>query len=150
MEFVTQNSTQTKKSGKVLGQEILKIKPSKNAFFLCLQGELGGGKTTFLQGLARGLGIKENILSPTFIIMKRFNIQGSRFKNFYHIDCYRIEKPKEILSLGFKEIIKSPQNIIAIEWAERIKKIIPQNATWIRFEFVDKKKRRIIVKNPKS
>ncbi len=99
----------------------------RGALILSLEGDLGGGKTTFLQGFAKGLGIKEKILSPTFVIMRKSKIknQKSKFNNFYHIDCYRIQKPKEILDLGWKEIIKNPRNIVAVEWAEKISKILP-------------------------
>jgi tRNA threonylcarbamoyladenosine biosynthesis protein TsaE len=115
---------------------------------LALEGELGGGKTTFLKGFAKGLGIKEKILSPTFILIKKFNIehQTSNFKHFYHIDCYRIEKPKEILNLGFNEIIRNSKNIIAIEWADKIKKILPKRVIWIDFRFRNKSEREIKIK----
>ncbi|MBZ1345120.1 MAG: tRNA (adenosine(37)-N6)-threonylcarbamoyltransferase complex ATPase subunit type 1 TsaE [Candidatus Nealsonbacteria bacterium] len=155
IQFLTVNPFQTKKLGKILAEEILKTKPKKTALLIGLEGSLGGGKTTFLQGFARGLRIKEKILSPTFIIMRKFEIrpallkglwQNSEFKNFYHIDCYRIEKPKEILDLGFKEIISNPQNIVTIEWAEKIKKVLPRNTIWINFEFIDKNTRKLIIK----
>jgi len=64
---------------------------------------------------------------------------------FYHIDCYRIKKPKEILDLGFKEVISSPKNIVTIEWADRIKKIIPKEAIWINFKFISKNAREIML-----
>lgn len=137
-EYITSSSAQTKKLGKKLAEEILKQKPEKKAFVIGLAGELGSGKTTFLQGFAKGLGIKEKILSPTFVIIKRFN-------KFYHIDCYRIKKPKELLDLGFKEIISNPKNIIAVEWADKIKKILPQNTLWLNFEFINEKKRKITI-----
>ncbi len=140
-EFLTTSPAQTKKIGERLAREILKKKLKKTAFVIGLKGELGGGKTTFLQGFAKGLGIKERILSPTFVILKRFKIKS---RNFYHIDCYRIQKPKEILDLGFKEIISNPENIVVIEWADRIKKIMPKDSAWIKFDFVDEKTRKII------
>jgi len=156
--FLTKSPFQTKKLGEVLAKEILKVQiKRKKAFIFGLEGDLGGGKTTFLQGLARGLGIKEKILSPTFTIMKKFQIPNSKsqtnskikipnFKTFYHIDCYRIKKTKEILNLGFKEVISNPQSIVAIEWADRIKKILPRNTIRIKFEFIDKNRRQIIIK----
>jgi len=143
MKYITNSPTQAKKIGEKLAKEILKKKPGNKGFIIGLVGELGSGKTTFLQGFAKGLGIKEKILSPTFVIMKRFKIKDSRFKNFYHIDCYRIKEPKELLGLGFKEIISNPQNIVAIEWAGRIKKILPRNILVIKFKFANKTTRKI-------
>ncbi len=142
MKIITNNSNQTKKLGESLAKK-LKQRVKKRALVLGLKGELGGGKTTFLQGFARGLGIKQRILSPTFVILKRFKIKDLRFKNFYHIDCYRLNRDKEILALGFKEIISNKKNIVAVEWAERIKKILPKDAIWIKFDFIDENKRKI-------
>ncbi len=142
-KYLTKNPSETKKLGKSLAQKILESSPKKGAFVLGLEGDLGGGKTTFLQGFAKGLGIKQKILSPTFIIMRKFLISNSKFLNFYHIDCYRIKKPREILNLGFKEIITDPQNVVAIEWANRIRKILSQGRLLISFELVDKNTRKI-------
>ena len=148
-EHVSNNSFQTKKLGEILSKKILnKKKRNKKAQVLALEGELGGGKTTFLQGFARGLGIKKRILSPTFVILKKFRIPDQSFKFFYHIDCYRIQKTKEISDLGFRKIISNPQNIVAIEWADHIGKILPKNTTLITFEFNNKNKRKIIIKTP--
>jgi len=146
MEYLTKRAEETTKLGEKLAKKILKTK-KESAFVLGLVGELGGGKTTFLQGFAKGLGVREKILSPTFVIMKKFSIFNLQFSNFYHIDCYRIEKSKEILNLGFKEIISSPQNIVAIEWAEKIRKILPKDALIIEFEFISKQERKITIEN---
>jgi len=143
--ILSNNFLQTKKIGKKLAKEILK-KVKKNFRVLALKGDLGGGKTTFLQGFAEGLGIKEKILSPTFVIMRKFKIKNkkSKFKYFYHFDCYRIQKMEEILNLKFKEIVSDFKSIIAIEWAEKIKKALPKGTIWINFEFVNKNTRKII------
>ena len=146
---LTYNLSQTQKIAKQLARDVLKNKNNKKSFVLALEGDLGSGKTSFVQGFAKGLGIKEKILSPTFILMKKFTIHNSQFKNFYHLDCYRLQKPKEILNLGFKEIISNPQNIVVIEWADRIKKILPKDIVWIKFTFIDEKTREIIIKNGK-
>lgn len=144
--YFTNSPIQTKKLGKILAKEILKTHFQKKAFLIGLEGDLGGGKTTFLQGFARGLGIKQRILSPTFVLMKKFKIKPSKFfQHFYHIDCYRIEKPKEILDLGFKKIISNPKNIIAIEWADRIQKILPKNTIILKFKFINKSRRKIVL-----
>ena len=145
VKFFSQNPSQTKKIGWILAKEILKTKTNR-PFVLSLIGDLGGGKTTFLQGFAKGLGVKEKILSPSFVILKRFKIKDLRFKNFYHIDCYRLEKPKEILDLGFKEIVSNPKNLVAIEWAERIKKILPKKTLILRFDFLSRDQRTISVR----
>ncbi|KPJ54657.1 hypothetical protein AMJ47_03830 [Parcubacteria bacterium DG_72] len=138
-EYLTTSPLQTKKIGKNLAKSLLKRSSSKRTLVLGLVGDLGGGKTTFLQGFAKGLGIKKRILSPTFIIIRRI-------KNFYHVDCYRIQKPKELLSLGFEEIINKPSNIVAVEWADKVKSILPNHTVWFSFSFVDKNKRKIVLK----
>jgi tRNA threonylcarbamoyladenosine biosynthesis protein TsaE len=144
--FLTRSEKGTEKLGEKIGKKILKEKLDKTAKILVLEGDLGGGKTTFLKGFAKGLGIKEKILSPTFILFRKFQIPNSKFQNFYHIDCYRIEKPREILNLGFREIIKDPKNIVAIEWADKIKKILPRKALKIKFKILGKKEREILIK----
>ena len=145
-KYITKSSQQTKKMGERIAKEVLQASDTcKSAVVLGLQGELGAGKTTFLQGFARGLGIKEKVLSPTFILMKKFQIpiyaipENRRssilwYRYFYHIDCYRIKNVKEILDLGFNEIIYNSENIVAIEWPEKIKKILPKDTVLIQFK----------------
>ena len=145
-KITTNSAKETQELGKVLAKEILKQDLNKTVMVLALRGDLGGGKTTFLQGFAKGLGVKKKILSPTFVIMKRFKINIKHFKNFYHIDYYRIKNEKDILELGLKEIISDPKNIVAIEWSERIKKILPKSTIIIKFDFIDKNKREIVFK----
>ena len=143
--FLTQNSRATQKLAQDLIKKILK-QNKRQARVIGLIGDLGSGKTTFCQGLAKGLGVKEKILSPTFVIFRKFKIQNSNFKIFYHFDCYRIEKPKEILKLGFKKIIAQPENIVVIEWAERIKKVLPRQTIILYFALLDKNLRKITLK----
>ena len=131
------------KLGERTAEQILNTIGGKTAIVLGLQGNLGGGKTTFLQGFARGLGIKDKILSPTFVILKRFQVPGFRFNDFYHIDCYRLKDEKDILELGFKDIIKDARNIVAIEWPEKIKKALPKDVIFIKFKFIGENKREI-------
>lgn len=149
-KFITNSYKQTQKLGEKLAKEILKQGLSKKATVLALRGNLGGGKTTFLQGFAKGLNIQNKVLSPTFNIYKKFQIpnpksQISKFKHFYHFDCYRIKNAKEILEVGFKDIILNSENIIAIEWSEKIKKELPKSAINIKFDFIDKNKREIVI-----
>ncbi|MFH1401365.1 MAG: tRNA (adenosine(37)-N6)-threonylcarbamoyltransferase complex ATPase subunit type 1 TsaE [Parcubacteria group bacterium] len=157
--FLSKSPSETKKIGRELAKKIKKDGPGSKALILALSSDLGGGKTTFLQGLARGLGIEEKILSPTFVIMKRFKIpcslrlssgqaanrKDSKFENFYHLDCYRLKDAEELLELGFSEILFCPRNIVAIEWSEKIKKILPKSAVWIELKFINDKKRKITI-----
>jgi tRNA threonylcarbamoyladenosine biosynthesis protein TsaE len=148
LEIITESASETQKVGEILAKEIIgqPAKKNKKALAIGLEGELGSGKTTFIQGLAKGLGIKERITSPTFVIFKKFNFRlASHLQYFYHIDCYRLNFAQELLDLGVKEIINQPESLIVIEWAERVKKILPQDTWWIRFEYLDKDKRKIIL-----
>ena len=143
IHFYSNSPFQTRKIGEILGKELLKLKKRKGAFILGLKGELGSGKTTFLQGFAKGLGQRGKIISPTFVIVKKFKVYSLRFKVFYHIDCYRLKNPKEIFSLGFKEISLNPKNIIAIEWVDRIKRFLPKKTLILEFETTGNNKRKI-------
>ena len=147
LKQITKSPFQTKKIGEALAKKIIKEGPKgKHSQVLALSGELGGGKTTFLQGFAKGLGIKKRILSPTFVIMKSFKLYRASFNNFYHLDCYRIKKAKELLALGVDKIISDSKNIIAIEWSERVQKLLPKNTRLITFKFYNKKEREITIK----
>ncbi|MEK7664402.1 MAG: tRNA (adenosine(37)-N6)-threonylcarbamoyltransferase complex ATPase subunit type 1 TsaE [Patescibacteria group bacterium] len=145
-KITTNSAKETKEIGVALVKQILQQKVSKTAIILSLQGDLGAGKTTFLQGFAKGLGIEEKVLSPTFVILKKFKITeiknqkskikntNQKLKNLYHVDCYRLKNEKDLEVLGFKEIISNPQNIVAIEWPEKIEKILPKEIILIKFQ----------------
>ena len=142
------SARETRKMGKIFARKVLNCgflnkNLRKQAIVIALEGDLGGGKTTFTQGFAKGLGIERKILSPTFVIMKRYPIPAVKSGYFCHIDCYRIKSSKDLKSIGIKRLIKDARNIIIIEWAEKIREILPEDTIWIRFEFVDLKKRRI-------
>ena len=120
---------------------------------LALSGELGSGKTTFVRGLAAALGIREKIQSPTFVLMRTYPIQKQfhHFHHFIHIDAYRLERPAEARRLGLADIFRDRDAVVVIEWAERIKKPIPQPAVWIYCKHGRKLRERIIeIKNKKS
>ena len=130
--FVSQSPARTEKVARMLGAELRSLsKKRTHAFCIALSGELGAGKTLFVKGLARGLGLRAQIQSPTFIIMRRHTLKRSAFKHFWHVDCYRLKKQSELAALHFREILNDPKNIIAIEWAERVKKLLPKDTLWI-------------------
>ncbi len=153
VHFFSDSANQTKRIAKYLTWEILKnnfCKSRKTALVLALVGDLGSGKTTFTQGFLRAQRVSKRITSPTFVIMKRFEICENsdlnlcKFTNIYHIDCYRIHKSSELLKLGFKEIINNSQNIILIEWADKIKRILSKNMVYIKFGHGNKINQRLI------
>lgn len=104
------------------------------ATVVALQGDLGSGKTAFAQAFGKIFGVKENMPSPTFVIMKSYNVNWKGFKKLIHIDAYRLEKEEELLSLGWEELVKDPENFILVEWPERVEGLIPKEAQRIYFK----------------
>jgi tRNA threonylcarbamoyladenosine biosynthesis protein TsaE len=131
MEYITLNEKET--------QELVKELVKDNNVFV-LEGELGAGKTTFVKGLENVLGIK--IKSPTFNIINRYEIDYLGYTNLYHIDFYRVNS---VEGLDFNEIINNKKNLVFIEWGSNVEESIPKNATNIKFEYIDKNKRKIII-----
>lgn len=133
---------------KVLGMNKKSLTPrrarDKRALIFALMGDLGTGKTTFAQGFLKGLGVRGRVNSPTFVLMKRFAIRDKRFANVYHIDAYRLEKPKELLDLGLREILEDSRNIVLIEWAEKLKRYLPKGTVWVKFSHKKTEKEREI------
>ena len=149
LKIISQSTKETKDLATNLVKLLAFKTNNKRATIIGLEGGLGGGKTTFVQGLAKGLSVKGKILSPTFIIMRNFSIKDKgSFKRFYHFDAYRICAPKEINNLGFQEIISNPDNIVVIEWANIIKKLMPQNSLWVNFQFKNSHSRIITISLP--
>ena len=142
-KFITKTAIETQRIGKKLARNIIKSKPG--AIILALIGELGAGKTTFTKGFAKGLGIKKIIQSPTFIIARRHPLKKSKLKNFYHFDAYRVG-PKDLLLFGWEDLVNNPVNIIIVEWADRIEKILPKKHMKIFFQTLKNGKRKIIFK----
>lgn len=123
----------------------------KCATVFALQGDLGAGKTTFVQGFLKGLGSKKRATSPTFVLMRRHVLGGRRgaggqkkFKNVFHIDAYRLKKPEHVAALTLDVILNEPYNILLIEWPEQAKKFLPKKTTWIKFKYGKKENERII------
>lgn len=150
--LITKNFKETQKLAQGLAGKM-----GKGAI-IALEGDLGSGKTTFTQGLLKELKIKGPYTSPTFVIIKQYkpttNNQQLTIKNkkkssvvsgglsVYHLDAYRVSA-KDVLNLGWKELVAEKNNIIIIEWADRIKKIIPKRAKWIKFKWLDNQRRKI-------
>lgn len=110
---------------------------------VALDGELGAGKTTLTQKIAKLFGVQADVISPTFTIMKKYETNNKNFKNLIHIDAYRLDKEDELTNLGWPEMLRDKDNLIIIEWPERVANLIPQNSIVIKLEHIDEGKRSI-------
>lgn len=128
MKVISKNEKETLTLGAALGRAC------RGGEVFALLGELGVGKTKFLQGLAKGLGVKGRVNSPTFNIWKMYKIKdrGARVKIFCHLDAYRLRRARDLASLGVEEYFSRPDTVVAIEWAEKVKKIWPEGVKIIK------------------
>jgi tRNA threonylcarbamoyladenosine biosynthesis protein TsaE len=98
---------------------------------ICLTGELGAGKTTLTQGIAQGLKVEQEVISPTFVLERRYPLEGGEL---VHIDFYRMKEAKETDSLGLRESLTDPNSIVVIEWAEKFPEALPDERLEIRLK----------------
>ena len=157
---------------KIAEEFLNKLRPMKNgATIIGLFGDLGAGKTTFTQAIGKTLKIKRKVNSPTFVIMKKYlfplprgSAQGTRgsklktppnsplvrggknFKYLFHLDAYRLKNEKELLYLGWDEIIRNKENLVFIEWPENIIKSIPKKHHQIHISHTKEGHRKIKIK----
>ncbi len=113
------------------------------ATVVCLHGDLGSGKTTFVKSVAKILSIEGVVTSPTFVIEKVYELKNKNFNKLFHIDAYRLSSGNELLSLGWKGIINDSKNIIFIEWPKYVTDVLPTETYDISFEFIDENTRSI-------
>ena len=138
MEIISHCPAETE----ALGEKFGRI--ARPGFVLALSGDLGAGKTQFVKGLARGLGVTARVHSPTFTLVNEYG--GGRLKLF-HLDLYRLETPAQILSAGIEEFL-SPDGVAVIEWAERLEdggwKMEDGKIIKVNIEIVSESERKII------
>lgn len=140
-KIITKNEKETFSLAESLGKEI------KAKTIFALEGDLGTGKTVFAKGLARGLGVKKVILSPTFVLMKIYPTRDNKYiKEFCHIDTYRLKNEKDLLAIGADEYLKKKNVVVAIEWPEKIKKILPRGIKLVKLKHLEEEKRQIEIK----
>lgn len=108
-----------------------------------LSGDLGTGKTTFVKGFARSLGIKKRVTSPTFNIMKIYPAESEHIARLVHVDAYRLHSSEDLASIGLDELLADPLNVTIIEWPEHIWPVLKDRARIITFTFIDENTRRI-------
>jgi len=124
-KIITKNAEETQKLGQKLAHHLIQKGSVTLPHVICLYGELGMGKTTFVQGFAKGLGITSRLLSPTFIIVRRHHLSAiNRF--FFHLDLYRVTSEQSIQELGIQEMFNDEKNIVIVEWAERLGSELPK------------------------
>lgn len=137
MEFIS-------KSEKETGQFAEKLaKQASRGEIFALFGDLGSGKTTFSKYFGKSLGVKEEITSPTFVILKRYKTKKNRIKSLIHIDCYRLQDEKDLESTGFTEYLSDPNAVFLVEWPEKIWSSVKKRAKKIKFTFVSENERKI-------
>jgi tRNA threonylcarbamoyladenosine biosynthesis protein TsaE len=137
--MLSKSTKETDKIAKIFLDKLLKnTKKHKGALVVGLSGDLGAGKTAFTKFATKHLGIKERVFSPTYVIMKKYSIKSKNHKFFFHIDAYRLENEKELLNLGWEEIVGNKEHLIFIEWPENVSKIIPTDARFIHIKSNEK------------
>ena len=140
MKQTTHNTEETKELAKKFVEA---LSQGEEAIVVALDGDLGSGKTTFSQFVGEALGVRGAIQSPTFLIEKIYELHEKPWKHLVHIDAYRLDREEELLHLGWKEIISRKDNLILVEWAEKVKNILPPNTIHISFSHVDENSREI-------
>lgn len=135
IELITNSANDTIEFGKSVARAVEK------GAVISLVGDLGAGKTTFTKGVARGLGIMDNVTSPTFTILNEY---VGEEKRLYHFDFYRIEDPDELVELGFEDYFPSADGLTIVEWVEKAPSVLPKKFYQISFEKIDDDKRRIV------
>lgn len=108
---------------------------------LVLSGDLGAGKTTFTQVLARKLGVREMVQSPTYTIMKKYETTDPDFASLVHMDAYRIEDVSELGPLRFAEVLGLPKTLLCIEWGERIRDLLPKETVFLNISLCEGEER---------
>ncbi|MEK7190140.1 MAG: tRNA (adenosine(37)-N6)-threonylcarbamoyltransferase complex ATPase subunit type 1 TsaE [Patescibacteria group bacterium] len=130
--MLSKNPKETRAIAEIFLKKILQNKKTHSkALVVGLSGDLGAGKTNFTQAVAKYLGIKNKVRSPTFVIIKKYPIKSKKYDFLFHIDAYRLKNEKELLYLGWEEIIGNNQHLVFIEWPENVAKIIPPEAKLI-------------------
>ena len=136
LEFVSRSPEQTRRLGARLGALL------KSQDVVCLEGPLGSGKTCLAQGIGRGWGISETLISPTFVLVREYARPGDTV-TLYHVDLYRISDADDAFSLGLEDFLGEPCAVCVIEWAERARTLMPSEHLWIRIELADETRRAI-------
>ena len=137
LEFVSRSPDQTRRLGARLGALL------QGGDVICLEGPLGAGKTCLAQGVGRGWGVAQTLISPTFVLVREYvrpenEANSARNMKLYHADLYRIAGADEMLGLGVDEFLGDEHAVFLIEWAERARSLMPLEHLWIKLNFADR------------
>ncbi|HIP49289.1 MAG TPA: tRNA (adenosine(37)-N6)-threonylcarbamoyltransferase complex ATPase subunit type 1 TsaE [Lutibacter sp.] len=153
MKKELKNLDATKQFAKDFLQDVISDDKDRNV--VLLQGNLGTGKTTFSQFLLEKIGAEGPFTSPTFVIMKKYELENSmifcsdqvatkkEIKNIYHLDCYRVNE-ESVFDLSWQEMTEDKNNLLLVEWPEKIKKIWPEKYWLLKFEYGDGESSRVV------
>ncbi len=130
LEFISRGVEQTQRLGARLGTLL------QGRDVVCLEGPLGSGKTCLAQGIGRGWGAEERLVSPSFVLIREYT-RAEDEERLYHIDLYRVSGAEEAWSVGVDDFLGSDYAVTLIEWAERAKPLIPPEHLWIKLDFVE-------------
>ena len=144
MRHLSESLKETSSLAKKFLKDIQNISDDDKATVVGLFGDLGAGKTTFTKALAKELGVKETVTSPTFVIQKKYKLfNGGRFSKMVHVDAYRLENANELAVLDWDHILKKRTNFVCVEWPEKVAEALPENMVIVRLSVVNETERSI-------
>lgn len=137
---------QLRRLAREFGKTVVARGPARGrARVTLLSGELGAGKTQFVQFLALSLGVTAKVLSPTFVFIHEYALKKSAFRKLIHADCYRIGSKREFEAVGLEDYLRDPANLVLIEWGDKIQSWIPKPDFLIRFRHHSPKTREVSI-----
>jgi tRNA threonylcarbamoyladenosine biosynthesis protein TsaE len=140
MQYVSKSLEDTKNFAREFVRALM---PQDTALIIALVGDLGAGKTAFSQAIGEALGVHDPIQSPTFLIEKIYELHGSPWQHLIHIDAYRLEDESELMALGWASIASKPENLIIVEWADKIPNLLPEGTIKVTMRGVDETTREL-------
>jgi len=129
-----ESATEMQKLAASIAAKIVTTPPGETATVIALSGDLGAGKTTFSQGLLKALGVRRRVISPTFLLVRPYELSHQNYSRAFHIDCYRLKHAHELRALGFSEMINNPKHLVLIEWPELIEELLPEKILRVTIE----------------
>lgn len=133
-KYITSTAEETRHLGREFGETLLP------GTLVCFRGDLGAGKTTFIQGVLAGCGAEPPFVSPTFVLMKEYHLAQptrSGIRRIYHADAYRMETAEDFEKIGFTEWCADTEGVVLLEWPERIEPLLSDQRTEVSLRLID-------------